>query len=379
MQEHHDVHKQISAAILQLRLRQPFFATLSLFAQIKVSDTVDTAMTDGHSITFNPTFWRQLTPAERLGVLTHEVLHAALQHVPRRGQRDPHLWNIAADIVVNGIIAHLEGLELPRGHLREPDLERLSVEEIYQQLQQNRRRASQLRVPLDLKQQSQQEDPLSHEEYNRQRDYWWRAIKQARSTGAQSGHFPLGLERELARIDPSRLDWRSYLWRFLTQTPSDFSGFDRRFIGQRLYLDAQENEQLHAYIAVDTSGSISNKDLSLFLSELRGILAAYPHVIGQLYYVDTECHGPYEVSSVSAELPPPQGGGGTNFAPFFERIQTEHEPWQNAVCVYLTDGFGSFPEEPPGLPVLWVVTGHHLEREGFPFGEVIELVPDEGN
>ncbi|WP_218104124.1 VWA-like domain-containing protein, partial [Thermogemmatispora onikobensis] len=61
------------------------------------------------------------------------------------------------------------------------------------------------------------------------------------------------------------------------------------------------------------------------------------------------------------------------------RVQAEHEPWQNAVCVYLTDGFGVFPKEPPTLPVLWVVTGHHLERENFPFGEVIELVPDEGS
>ncbi|WP_069801354.1 vWA domain-containing protein, partial [Thermogemmatispora onikobensis] len=315
MQEHHNVHKQISGAILQLRLRQPFFATLSLFAQIKVNDSVDTAMTDGRSITFNPAFWLQLTPAERLGVLTHEVLHTALQHVPRRGQRDAHLWNIAADIVVNGIIAHLEGLELPRGHLREPDLESLSVEEVYQQLQQNPKRAAQLRTPLDLQPQSQQEDPLSHAEHDRQRDYWWRAIKQARSTVVQPGRFPLGLERELARIEPSRLDWRSYLWRFLTQTPSDFSGFDRRFIGQRLYLDAQDNEQLYVYIAIDTSGSISDSDSGLFLSELRGILAAYPHVIGQLYYVDTACYGPYEVSSVSAELPPPRGRGGTDFTP----------------------------------------------------------------
>ncbi|MBX5450217.1 DUF2201 family putative metallopeptidase [Thermogemmatispora sp.] len=378
MPERNDTQKQISAAILQLRLRQPFFATLSLFAQIRVSESVDTAMTDGRSIIFNPTFWQKLTPAERLGVLTHEVLHVALQHVPRRGQRDAQLWNIAADIVVNGIIAHLEGLELPQGHLREPGLENLCVEEVYQQLQQNRQRTTQLRVPLDLKQPGQEEEPLLHEEHERLRDYWWRAIKQARNTNTQPGHLPLGLERELSRIEPSRLDWRSYLWRFLTQTPSDFAGFDRRFIGQRLYLDAQENEQLYAYIAVDTSGSITDHDLNLFLGEVRGILDAYPHVVGQLYYVDTECYGPYEVNSVANELPP-SGGGGTNFCPFFERVQAEHKAWQNAVCVYLTDGFGIFPKEPPGLPVLWVVTGYHLEKEAFPFGEVIELVPDEGS
>ncbi|HET8913355.1 MAG TPA: hypothetical protein VFN23_17915, partial [Ktedonobacteraceae bacterium] len=126
--------RQISSAILQLRLRAPFFATLALFARIIPSQEHRTAATDGRDIYINPDFWHALTSAERLGLLAHEVLHAALLHVPRRGQRDPFLWNVAADIVVNGAILAESGFALPKGHLRNQQLEHLSVEEVYYKL-----------------------------------------------------------------------------------------------------------------------------------------------------------------------------------------------------------------------------------------------------
>jgi hypothetical protein len=48
--------RQISAAILQLRLRSPFFATLTLFAKIIPSQTIPTAATDGRDIFINMQF-----------------------------------------------------------------------------------------------------------------------------------------------------------------------------------------------------------------------------------------------------------------------------------------------------------------------------------
>src|SRR5581483_124681 len=129
------LQRQITSIILQLRMRSPFFATLALFARMLLTETVPTAATDGRDIFLNIDFWNKLTPPERLGLLAHEVLHAALLHVVRRGTRDPLLWNIAADIVVNGIILSQPGFELPTGHLREKKLEHLSVEEVYHLLQ----------------------------------------------------------------------------------------------------------------------------------------------------------------------------------------------------------------------------------------------------
>ena len=96
--------KIISASLLRLRMRSPFFATLALFARFIPTQRIATAATDGKDILFNPDYLLSLPTPQQDGLLLHEVLHAALLHVLRRGVRDKEVWNIAADIVVNGII-----------------------------------------------------------------------------------------------------------------------------------------------------------------------------------------------------------------------------------------------------------------------------------
>ena len=76
-----------------------------------------------------------LPATQRDAVFLHELLHAALLHPLRRGLRDPKLFNIAADIVVNGMVVADDSLELPNDSLRSEKLEHLSVEEIYEILQ----------------------------------------------------------------------------------------------------------------------------------------------------------------------------------------------------------------------------------------------------
>ena len=43
------------------------------------------------------------------------------------------------------------------------------------------------------------------------------------------------------------------------------------------------------------------------------------------------------------------------------------------VCVYLTDGYGDFPDDEPALPMLWVVTPGGLDDDRFPFGKVVRM------
>ncbi|EFH79712.1 DUF2201 family putative metallopeptidase [Ktedonobacter racemifer] len=371
MEQNTELQRQISATILQLRLRAPFFATLTLFAQIEITTRIPTAATDGKNIFLNANFWQTLTPKQRLGLIAHEVLHAALLHVPRCGTREPLMWNIAADIVVNGMVLAQEGLELPPGHIRDTKLEHLSVEEIYHILQTQARKYT-LHVGDLLPM-----DGPGHPTYAELEQHWRQALQHAKTLAEMlgQGNFPLGMERELSHLNPAQLDWRSYLWRFLVQTPNDFQGFDRRFVGRGLYLETLQGESVRVYIAVDTSGSIDNKLLSLFLSEVRGILQAYPHLEAHLYYADASCYGPYELTSQDpSHLPKPVGGGGTSFRPFFEAIEKEHDPNQAGVCVYLTDGYGTFPEQEGSLPVLWVLTPGGISLQTVPFGEAVRLV-----
>ena len=148
---------------------------------------------------------------------------------------------------------------------------------------------------------------------------------------------------------------------------------NRRFIGRGLYLETLEGESVQVYVAVDTSGSIDNEQLRMFLSEVRGILNSYPHLKCELYYADADAYGPYDLDS-NRTLPPPQGGGGTAFVPFFSKVEENWDGLTTGVCVYLTDGYGDFPVRSPELPVLWVVTPGGLDLSGFPFGEAVRLL-----
>lgn len=375
------LERAISAAMLHLRRHSPFFATLCLFARLRPTDSIPTAATDGKDIFYNPTWLSTLlpTPARLRGLLIHEVLHAALLHVQRRGGREPLRWNIAADVVVNGMIdaekARALGstgvleLDLPDGAVREPKLAHLQVEEIYELLEGR----ADLGCMQDLVDGGGGLDALGLGELEEAAAQWRSALNQASTLARQAGKMPGGGDREMATAAVPQVDWRAALWRYLVQTPNDFQGYDRRFFSRGLYVDALEGQSLRVFIGVDTSGSIDGEMLGIFLAEVEGILSAYPHIQAALYYVDYQIHGPYPLGR--GDTPPqPKGGGGTSFVPFFDALEAEgvDDPYGQSVAVYLTDGYGEFPKAAP-IDTLWVVTPGGLDNEGFPFGEVVRL------
>ncbi len=437
--------KIISASLLRLRMKSPFFATLALFARFIPTTSTPTAATDGKDIFFNPDFLLSLPSAQQDGLFLHEVLHAALLHVLRRGVRNPQLWNIAADIVVNGTISAQGCFELPANAIRDQKLEHLSVEEIYELLLQEEKCSHDLimpdlldnppsggegdgsnnyqNLPDDVKNDNNQgeedsnnqqskgddsqgkgkgqdsdgedtqgkgqnsdgedtqtkttnnTDSLSEAKKAQLESHWQNALQQATviARTTNQGNLPAGMARELGVLNQAQLDWRSYLWRYLVKTPTDFTNFDRRFVGRGLYLETLEGESVKVYVAIDTSGSIDNQQLKMFLSEVNGILNSYPHLECELYYADADVYGPYEVDA-NSDIPQPEGGGGTSFIPFFDRVSNSWDGMTTGVCVYLTDGYGSFPDTLPELPVLWVVTPGGLDLSQFPFGEAVRLL-----
>ena len=115
--------EKLTKARTQLLLGQPFFGTLGLKLKL-VAGSLPTMATDGSRIVYNPGFVDQLKPAELEGTLAHEVLHCALGHQCRRGERDPGLWNEAADFAINPILIG-NGFALPAGALIEPAIREL--------------------------------------------------------------------------------------------------------------------------------------------------------------------------------------------------------------------------------------------------------------
>jgi predicted metal-dependent peptidase len=374
--------QKLSASLLRITNKSAFFAALALHAHLEASEEIPTAATDGSTVYVNPAFWESLTAGEQDGVLLHEVLHAALLHVSRRAGRDPKLWNVAADIVVNGIIVK-EGWALPENRIRDTRSEHLAVEEAYEKLLKD----ANLQPPPDADlldaapgDASSQAAGIGKErEDSRSREasdgFWKNALEQAQMVARMNrvGDVPAGILRELKSASKPQLDWRSYLWRYLTQTPTDFTSFDRRFVGRGVYLDTIDGESVRVMVCVDTSGSVDDAELGTFLGEVRSILRAYPHLECDLYFADAQVHGPFPLKG-GAVLPKAIGGGGTDFRPFFARIASHRFLAHQAVAIYLTDGYGTFPERAPRYPVLWVVPPGGLDLERFPFGEAVRLL-----
>lgn len=373
---------------MRIRGDHPFFGTLGLFAEFRLTDAIQTAATDGRVLWFNPSFVDRQNLYQLCGLVAHELLHVALQHVSRRQVRDVRMWNIAADIVVNGMIRNGTSYELPIGGVEVPKLAHLSVEEIYEQFAAGKAKAPKITL-LDLvpdvsgavagtqgNQLGRDDGCMGQEETEQLERYWRAALQQACAVALRNdrGFGKHGLDgiREIDSATRARMNWREILWQFMVLTPYDFGGFDRRFIHRKLYLDDVIGESMEVTICVDTSGSISSTELGAFTAEVRSILDAYPQINVILFFADIELYGPHEFS-LSSRLPDAKGGGGTSFIPFFDWVNQQERNGTHSLCIYFTDGHGTFPRTPPASQVLWVVTSGGLETTRFPFGEVTRM------
>ena len=141
MNHHHHHHQipsevRIQKARTTLLLDHPFFGTLLFRLGGKASRSVATMATDGVSLFYNPEFVNTLNAAELAGVLAHEVMHPALQHHTRRGNRTPARWNMACDYAINPILLDA-GLTLPKDVLIDNRFRGMSAERIYNLIEED--------------------------------------------------------------------------------------------------------------------------------------------------------------------------------------------------------------------------------------------------
>ena len=100
-----EVYDRIIIARVGLLLRHPFFGNMATRLRIVAADDwCGTAAVDGKFMYFNTQFFNALTNKEIEFVLAHEILHMVFDHLTRREDRDPRLYNIACDYIVNNLL-----------------------------------------------------------------------------------------------------------------------------------------------------------------------------------------------------------------------------------------------------------------------------------
>ena len=378
-----------SRLILGRDARSVFFAVLALRLTVIPDWDCETLETDGVSLKYSPAFVCGLSPDERLGVLVHEVLHTALAHPHRRGPRDPVQWNVACDLAVNPILTDA-GFVLPAGRLMPGEgayshlAKGLSAEEYYARLGDPKPKTppatygtspnepSPNPAPSDPGGCGSVRDPKPEDANGSERECV-QAVAQAERAARGRGDLPAGLARLVHEVVHPPADWRTLLREFLTANArNDFSWVrpNRRLLPQGLYLPGLHSEELgEVVIAVDTSGSVGERELAVFAREVQGVLDAFDCTVTVLYH-DTAVRGEQRWRSTDGPLTlKPVGGGGTSHLCVFERLAECDTPPACVVC--LTDLETRFPVHPPDVPVLWAVVGDSAVQP--PFGQLVRI------
>lgn len=410
MQTNSEAYLKMVKARAELVMDHPFFGSLALRLKLKEDRTCQTAWSDGQVLAFNPAYIELLPLAKVKGMQGHEVMHLACQHHTRRKGRDYRLWNTACDYAINWLLLEA-GFELPEGFFDDSAYHNKSVDEIYSVLLKKREehnggaegqeQGQELEEGADRKQDRDLTEREQSQDYGRKdeenndeslhgdpgksgevRDHtggpaaitseekdWRIALGQALAMG----DLPAGLERLLGHLMNPRLDWKTILRRFIdASTRNDYSWLppNRRYVYMGLHLPSLRSQELpEIVLAIDTSGSLSEGELTQFAAEASAILEDYNTKIN-VVYCDARLAGTetYERWDLPLQLSP-RGGGGTDFRPPFEWVEEQGK--QPACLIYLTDlECNRYPEEPV-YPVLWARIGNRGTHP--PFGEVIEI------
>ena len=361
---------EMQLARADLLINSPFFGTLATRLKLVENKETETAATDGKHLFFNREWFASLSKSERVGALAHEVLHVAMLHHTRRGNREPKLWNIACDLAINLELVD-SGFVLPKGALLEGKYREMGAEKIYASFQQNPQSQPKPQEWGEVRDAPGGDGKADSSEMESAESEAKVMLGQAMQQAKAMGRLPANIERLVKSILKGKVNWREVLQQFIQKSVAeqlDWSRPNRRMVGQRFYLPRIKGEFLELVIAIDTSGSISEEVLRQFLGEVEGILSSCPSK-AWILYCDSEINRVEEKTSDDLPLEVvPCGGGGTDFRPVFEWVEKMEEG--NPSClIYITDMCGEFPKEQPEIPVLWAKT----TEEPAPWGEEVMI------
>ena len=396
-----DAMDKIRKARVSLLLDSPFFGSLSMYLQPKpMPDGVfmkTMAVDFKGNLFYGEEFVNSLSPDEMRFVLGHEVLHLVLGHLTRKGGRTHQRWQIACDFAVNPITMNAKIGKAPADMLYEPDWVDKSSEEIYRLLPKEPEGGGtgeqgngegddnigdsgkgvdtlprggwdeHIHAGEDKggKGANVPEQELKEIEAN-----WKARVSQATASARMQGKLPGGLEELIDELLQPKIDWRTLLWQFVIQCARDDYRWyppNRRHVHNGIYLPTLKSESFELAVAVDSSSSVSDKELKQFLSEVQAILDLHASCTLHMYVCDARVQSYHEYQTGDMIELDVKGRLGTDFRPVYNDI--DDKGLEISSLIYLTDGKGTYPQSPPIFPTLWVL----CQNYEVPFGESVRI------
>ena len=418
--------KRLLMSRLRILVKNGFYGLLLMHMIFSLDEVTEPAATDGNRIYFNPDFLENLSDRETDFVMMHEILHVVLRHVSRTGNRDPLLFNIAADIVVNSNILkscdmnpdfitlrkYGEAMHsLPNGK----EGYEYSAEEVYEILAKS--------MPMHRPEQGfgheggtgkgargatvsaagkrgrglgsgSSDEAGSFDDHSRwgsvgnteeQDEVWAKRIKDAcesisvRDPSNSRGTLPKFAERMLKELRSSQLDWREILDNFVQEELVDYSFTppDRRFGDSDFFLpdfNETDEEVKDILFMIDTSGSVSDDMLTAAYSEIQGAIGQFNGKLsGWVGFFDAAVTEPVPFEKADdLKAIRPKGGGGTRFDIIFRYVSEFMTDDPPVSIIILTDGIAPFPDSDManGIPVLWLLNNDEIDP---PWGKIARI------
>jgi predicted metal-dependent peptidase len=382
-----------AAAAVRMTIRHPFWTEIYYSMTViesDGSDGVETQATDGRNLWINKAFFQSIPLDQQVAEIVHELCHKIFLHTTRRGHRDPKLWNIACDYVINAMMKK-NGFQLGADWLLDMQYDGWLAEAVYADLVKNQQDQQKQQGGGQGKGQPQpgqgpqmpkgrediREPQGTPEEKDKHEDEVKALVDRAIANAKAMGNMPAGIEQGAAEAFKSPAEpWYNHLHRYMQSlcvSQYDWARINRRaLITHGLFAPLHYSEALgDVALFIDTSGScFAAAEQARFAEHLNAIMAeAKPRRI-IVNYFDTKVYEGevYDAGEIDIATKP-RGGGGTSFVPIFEWM--DEQGIAPEVCIILTDLMGRFPKDEPECPVVWANTMPYGEA---PFGETIYLV-----
>ncbi len=285
-------------------------------------------------------------------VVAHEVLHAGLCHSSRRNGRDPFLWNVACDFVINDWLVTMQvGTPPPDGLLFDDALRGWSADDIYLRL------AADLRVRRRLRTLRGDDCDLLDErlarEFTDREEFCRRALAQGldHHQSAGRGLLPAGLVEAIRTLAQPPIPWQASLAEWMRERlplperartyarPSRRQSSTPHIPRPRLMAPQHERATRTFGVVVDTSGSMQRMELGKALGAIVSYAQAQDVREVRLVFCDAQ---PYDEGFVPIEALAARvsvrGRGGTVLQPAVDLLQARRDFPADAPILLITDG-----------------------------------------
>ena len=363
----------LDRAVKTLLIREPFYGLFLLNLNRYYGDKCDTACVCRNGINtelcVNKKFWDTLSDDEQLGVLKHELSHILFKHITSSEYFGDHnKFNKAADCEVNSYIPVLQKDPYyypARFNLENNKGTKFYYEKLLDEPDQPQDDSGNSYDPNDSHASWKDFQDLSDAEkelVNQQIDY--QAKNTAEHVQKLIGSIPGELKEyldSLFKIKPQVFNWKAYFRRVIGNLITS-ELYLTRMRPSRRFPDSRGvkfKRKPHVLVGVDTSGSVNDKELEDFFSEIyylwkSGVKVTIAQVDTKIEHIE-EYNGKF-----NKEI---YGRGGTEFTSLRNYYNECKKDF--STLVIFTDGYVSL-NLPPFRNGVWVITknGQHQNYPG---------------